>query len=285
MNEKNIYFKKLEEIPLLSKEEEDLAVAKLKGNAKERQEAINTLVEHNLRLSVAFAKKYQAPGILLDDLIQEGNTGLIEAAEKFDPDKNNKFATYATWWVRQRITRYIENNGNIIRIPVHAGVKIRKIKNAQRDLSMELGREPKMEEIAEYMDMDVSDIEDALKTAEIPLSLDHQYSNNKKDDTMDLNSFIEDTSIANPKDDYRSNCNKDALHEIIDRSLNEEEKAVIIAKWGIGMSKMSDEEIAEALHFDNAEAIKKISVSAMRKMKRLVCKEHLIDSVFIECIA
>ena len=188
-----LYLREIGKIPLLSAEEEfELAQKVIHGNEKEKKRARDKMAESNMRLVVSIAKRYSGRGLDLLDLIQEGNTGLLRAVEKFDPDKGFKFSTYATWWIRQAITRAIADQARTIRIPVHMVETINKVLRTQRRLTQDLNREPSVQEIADAMGMEPDRIEYVMKIKQDIASLDASVGRDGDDDDSSLGDFVED---------------------------------------------------------------------------------------------
>ncbi|MBQ4242319.1 MAG: sigma-70 family RNA polymerase sigma factor, partial [Lachnospiraceae bacterium] len=205
-----MYLKEIGKVPLLSADEEvELAKRMELGD----QEAKNKLAEANLRLVVSIAKRYVGRGMLFLDLIQEGNLGLIKAVEKFDYRKGYKFSTYATWWIRQAITRAIADQARTIRIPVHMVETINKLIRVSRQLLQELGREPTPEEIAEQMDMPVEKVREILKISQEPVSLETPIG---EEEDSHLGDFIQDDQVPVPADAAAFELLKEQLNEVLD---------------------------------------------------------------------
>ena len=243
-----MYLKEIGQVPLLSAEEEqDLARRVAEGD----QEAKNKLTEANLRLVVSIAKKYSGRGLHILDLIQEGNTGLIRAVDKFDYTKGNKFSTYATWWIRQAITRAIADQARTIRVPVHMVEVINKATRCNRKLVQELGREPTLEEIAEELNLPIEKIIEANRTAADTLSLDTPVGD--EEDTT-IGSFVEDDNTPGPADATSNTLLAEALSEILN-TLTEREADVLTVlvpdTVNIGFSLMSDHLVAVVLNKGN----------------------------------
>ena len=216
-----MYLKEIGKVPLLSAEEEiELALRMEEGD----EEAKKKLAEANLRLVVSIAKRYVGRGMLFLDLIQEGNLGLIKAVEKFDYRKGFKFSTYATWWIRQAITRAIADQARTIRIPVHMVETINKLIRVSRQLLQELGREPTPEEIAEEMNMPVERVREILKISQEPVSLETPIG---EEDDSNLGDFVADNNTVTPEGNIESVMLKGHIAELLD-DLKEREREVII---------------------------------------------------------
>ena len=226
-----MYLKEIGKVPLLSAEEEiELAKRMELGD----QEAKKRLAEANLRLVVSIAKRYVGRGMLFLDLIQEGNLGLIKAVEKFDYRKGYKFSTYATWWIRQAITRAIADQARTIRIPVHMVETINKLVREQRNLLQELGQDPTPEQIAERMDMTPDKVREILKIAQEPVSLETPIG---EEDDSHLGDFIEDEVIENPVDYTTRVVLREQLDEVLD-TLTDREENVLRLRFGLDDGKM-----------------------------------------------
>ena len=215
-----MYLKEIGKVPLLTAEEEiELAKRMEAGDEKAKQK----LAEANLRLVVSIAKRYVGRGMLFLDLIQEGNLGLIKAVEKFDYEKGYKFSTYATWWIRQAITRAIADQARTIRIPVHMVETINKLIRESRQLLQELGREPLPEEIAERMGISVERVREILKISQEPVSLETPIG---EEEDSHLGDFIQDQNVPVPAEAAASNLLRDQLNEVLD-TLTEREQKVL----------------------------------------------------------
>ena len=255
-----MYLKEIGQIPLLSPEEEqELAQRVSEGD----QQAKNKLTEANLRLVVSIAKKYSGRGLHILDLIQEGNTGLIRAVDKFDYTKGNKFSTYATWWIRQAITRAIADQARTIRVPVHMVEVINKATRCNRKLVQELGREPTLEEIAEELNLPIEKIIEANRTAADTLSLDTPVGD--EEDTT-IGSFVEDDNTPGPADATSNTLLAEALSEILN-TLTEREADVLRLRFGMYDGKTHTLEEVGQIFGVTRERIRQIENKAIRKLR------------------
>ncbi|MCD8222709.1 MAG: RNA polymerase sigma factor RpoD [Clostridiales bacterium] len=255
-----MYLKEIGKIPLLSFEEEiELAKRMEEGDtdAKER------LAEANLRLVVSIAKRYSGRGMQLLDLIQEGNLGLIKAVEKFDYRKGYKFSTYATWWIRQAITRAIADQSRTIRIPVHMVETINRMIRTSRQLVQDLGREPTTEEIAEKMGISAERVEELRQISLEPVSLESPVGD---EEDSHLGDFIQDENMAAPADEAAYSLLREQLEEVLD-GLSEREKLVLKLRFGLEDGRPHTlEEVGKQFHVTR-ERIRQIEAKALRRLR------------------
>ncbi len=255
-----MYLKEIGKVPLLSAEEEiELAKRMAEGD----EDAKKRLAEANLRLVVSIAKRYVGRGMLFLDLIQEGNLGLIKAVEKFDYQKGFKFSTYATWWIRQAITRAIADQARTIRIPVHMVETINKLIRVSRQLLQELGREPSPEEIAEELDMPVERVREILKISQEPVSLETPIG---EEEDSHLGDFIQDDNVPVPAEAAAATLLKEQLDEVLG-TLTEREQKVLRLRFGMNDGRARTlEEVGK--EFDvTRERIRQIEAKALRKLR------------------
>ena len=257
-----MYLREIGKIPLLSFDEE-LELAKRVINGDE--EAKQKLAESNLRLVVSIAKKYVGRGMLFLDLIQEGNMGLIKAVEKFDYTKGYKFSTYATWWIRQAITRSIADQARTIRVPVHMVETINKMNRVGRHFLQEHGREATNEELAKEMETSVEKIREAKKAAQDPISLETPIG--EKEDSH-LGDFIEDQKTASPEDEAAATMRREQIHQLLE-TLTEREKGVIALRYGIDDGTQRTLEEVGKYFGVTRERIRQIEGKALKKLKKL----------------
>ena len=255
-----MYLKEIGKVPLLSAEEEiELAKRMELGD----MEAKKRLAEANLRLVVSIAKRYVGRGMLFLDLIQEGNLGLIKAVEKFDYRKGYKFSTYATWWIRQAITRAIADQARTIRIPVHMVETINKLIRVSRQLLQELGREPSPEEIAAEMSMPVERVREILKISQEPVSLETPIG---EEEDSHLGDFIQDDNVPVPADAAAFTLLKEQLEEVLS-TLTEREKKVLTLRFGLEDGRARTlEEVGREFNVTR-ERIRQIEAKALRKLR------------------
>ena len=265
-----MYLKEIGKVPLLSGDEEiQLAQEMENGSDYARQK----LCEANLRLVVSIAKRYVGRGMLFLDLIQEGNLGLIKAVEKFDWRKGYKFSTYATWWIRQAITRAIADQARTIRIPVHMVETINKLIRVKRQLIQELGRDPKPEEIGEEMDMPVEKVREILKIAQEPVSLETPIG---EEEDSHLGDFIPDSDAPAPADAAAFSMLKEQLIEVLD-TLTPREQKVLKLRFGLEDGKARTlEEVGRRFEVTR-ERIRQIEAKALRKLKHPSRSKKLKD--------
>ena len=255
-----MYLKEIGKVPLLNAEREiELAKRMEEGD----EEAKKELAEANLRLVVSIAKRYVGRGMLFLDLIQEGNLGLIKAVEKFDYHKGYKFSTYATWWIRQAITRAIADQARTIRIPVHMVETINKLIRVSRQLLQELGREPLPEEIAKELDMPVERVREILKISQEPVSLETPIG---EEEDSHLGDFIQDDNVPVPAEAAAQTLLKEQLDEVLD-TLTEREQKVLRLRFGMNDGRARTlEEVGK--EFDvTRERIRQIEAKALRKLR------------------
>ena len=259
-----LYLREIGKIPLLTPEEEaDLAQRIVKGDKK----AKDKMVESNMRLVVSIAKRYGGRGLDFLDLIQEGNTGLLRAVDKFDPDKGFKFSTYATWWVRQAITRAIADQARTIRIPVHMVETINKVLRTSRKLTSELNREPTNEEIAKELDMEPEKIDYVMRIKQDIASLDASVGREGDDEDSVLGDFVEDEERDSPEDSAANQILKEQLSEII-ATLTDREQKIIRLRFGIGGGRPHTLEEVGAEFDVTRERIRQIEAKALSKLRK-----------------
>lgn len=265
-----MYLKEIGVVALLSNEEEkELAIAVENGDLQAKQR----LAEANLRLVVSIAKRYVGRGMQFLDLIQEGNMGLMKAVDKFDYSKGFKFSTYATWWIRQAITRAIADQARTIRIPVHMVETINKLVREQRNLLQELGQDPTPEQIAERMDMTPDKVREILKIAQEPVSLETPIG---EEDDSHLGDFIEDEVIENPVDYTTRVVLREQLDEVLD-TLTDREENVLRLRFGLDDGKMRTLEDVGKVFNVTRERIRQIEAKALRKLRHPSRSKQLRD--------
>ena len=265
-----MYLREIGQIPLLSYEEEiEYAQRVLNGE----EEAKQKLIESNLRLVVSIAKKHTNRGLKMLDLIQEGNMGLMKAVEKFEYEKGFKFSTYATWWIRQAITRAIADQGRTIRIPVHMIETINKIKKESRIILQETGKEPTAEELAEKLELPVEKVKSILEMNQNPISLETPVGS---EEDSELGDFVEDDKFANPYDATTRVLLKEQLDEVL-KTLNEREEMVLRYRYGLDDgSQKTLEEVGKIFNVTR-ERIRQIEVKALRKLRHPSRRKKLED--------
>lgn len=264
----HLYLKEIGNYPLLSMEEEiELAKRIVDGDESAKQ----LLAESNLRLVVSIAKRYVGRGLSFLDLIQEGNLGLIKAVDKFDYSKGFKFSTYATWWIRQAITRSIADQSRTIRIPVHMSEIINKTFRVSRTLLQELGREPTEQELADALDMPVEKVREVLKISSDPISLDIPIG---EEEDSHLGDFIRDDNIVGPEESASYSILRDQISMLLD-TLTEREQKVLILRFGLTDGRTRTlEEVGKEFNVTR-ERIRQIEAKALRKLRHPSRSKHL----------
>lgn len=268
-----LYLREIGQYDLLSREEEiELAEAAAKGDSQAKEKLIN----HNLRLVVSVAKRYMGRGLALLDLIQEGNTGLIKAVEKYDVDKGFKFSTYATYWIKQAISRAIMDQSRNIRIPVHTIELISNIRKVERDFQQKYGRDPKINEVAAALKVDIKKIKEAYNWMKDTTSLDIVIGD--EEDTT-IGSFIEDESVISDFSAVEESDQNETIYKILD-TLDEREKIVIMRRFGIKQDRTRTlDEIGKELGLSR-ERIRQIENTALRKLRN-PCRAKILRQFFI----
>jgi len=265
-----MYLKEIGRVDLLTAEEEvELAKRILDGD----EMAARSLAEANLRLVVSIAKRYVGRGMLFLDLIQEGNMGLIKAVEKFDHTKGFKFSTYATWWIRQAITRAIADQARTIRIPVHMVETINKLIRVQRQLLQDLGRDPTPEEIGKEMDLSPDKVREILKIAQEPVSLETPIG---EEDDSHLGDFIEDQEAVSPSDHASYELLKEQLEDVLD-TLTDREENVLRLRFGLDDGRTRTLEEVGKVFGVTRERIRQIEAKALRKLRHPSRSKQLKD--------
>jgi len=259
-----LYLREIGKIPLLTAEEE-LALAHRVVAGEKR--AKDKMAEANMRLVVSIAKRYSGRGLDFLDLIQEGNTGLLRAVEKFDPDKGFKFSTYATWWIRQAITRAIADQARTIRIPVHMVETINKLLRTQRRMTQELNREPTIEELAKELEMEPDKVEYVMKIKQDITSLDAGVGRDGDDEDSVLRDFIEDEDSATPEEAASSQLLKEQVQAILS-TLSDREQKIIKMRFGLENGKSHTlEEVGQEFAVTR-ERIRQIEAKALAKLRK-----------------
>jgi RNA polymerase primary sigma factor len=268
-----LYLREIGKIPLLSAEEELALAQKVVAGDKR---AKDKMAEANMRLVVSIAKRYVGRGLDLLDLIQEGNTGLLRAVEKFDPDKGFKFSTYATWWIRQAITRAIADQARTIRIPVHMVETINKLLRTQRRLTQELNREPSNDEIAKAMEIDVDKVEHIMKIKQDISSLDASVHEDEEDSV--LGDFIEDEETISPEESATNQLLKEHVKDMLN-GLTEREQKIIRLRFGLEDGKnYTLEEVGQEFSVTR-ERIRQIEAKALAKLRKHKDAKKLHDYI------
>lgn len=259
-----LYLREIGKIPLLSGEEElELAKKVVAGDKR----AKDKMAEANMRLVVSIAKRYSGRGLDFLDLIQEGNTGLLRAVEKFDPDKGFKFSTYATWWIRQAITRAIADQARTIRIPVHMVETINKLLRTQRRMTQELNREPTIDELAKELEMEPEKVEYVIKIKQDITSLDAGVGRDGEDEDSVLGDFIEDEDGATPEESATSQLLKEQVQAVLS-TLSDREQKIIKMRFGLeGGKSHTLEEVGQEFAVTR-ERIRQIEAKALAKLRK-----------------
>ena len=268
-----LYLREIGKIPLLTAEEELALAQRVVAGDKD---AKDQMAEANMRLVVSIAKRYVGRGLDLLDLIQEGNTGLLRAVEKFDPDKGFKFSTYATWWIRQAITRAIADQARTIRIPVHMVETINKLLRTQRRLTQDLNREPTNEEIAREMEIDVEKVEHIMKIKQDISSLDASVRDDEEDSV--LADFIEDEDTISPEESATNQLLKEHVKDMLG-SLTEREQKILKLRFGLEDGKSHTlEEVGQEFSVTR-ERIRQIEAKALAKLRKHKDSKKLHDYI------
>ena len=265
-----MYLKEIGQIKLLTLEEESALADRVAADDKE---AKSILAEANLRLVVSIAKRYVGRGMLFLDLIQEGNIGLMKAVEKFDVSKGYKFSTYATWWIRQAITRAIADQARTIRVPVHMVETINKLARVQRQLTLELNREPSEEELAKKMNMSVEKIHEIYKISQEPVSLETPIG---EEDDSHLGDFVPDEHNMSPEEFATNEMLKDEIADVL-LTLTEREEKVIRLRFGLEDGKSRTLEEVGQMFGVTRERIRQIEAKALRKLRHPSRSKKLKD--------
>ena len=259
-----LYLREIGKSPLLNAEEELALAQKVVAGDKK---AKDQMAEANMRLVVSIAKRYSGRGLDFLDLIQEGNTGLLRAVEKFDPDKGFKFSTYATWWIRQAITRAIADQARTIRIPVHMVETINKLLRTQRRMTQDLNREPSIEELAKELEMEPEKVEYVMKIKQDIHSLDAGVGRDGDDEDSVLGDFIEDEDAASPEDSAASQLLKEQVQDILS-VLTEREQKIVKMRFGLEDGKSHTlEEVGQEFAVTR-ERIRQIEAKALTKLRK-----------------
>lgn len=259
-----LYLREIGKIPLLNSEEElELAQKVVAGDKR----AKDKMAEANMRLVVSIAKRYSGRGLDFLDLIQEGNTGLLRAVEKFDPDKGFKFSTYATWWIRQAITRAIADQARTIRIPVHMVETINKLLRTQRRMTQELNREPTIEELANELEMESAKVEYVIKIKQDITSLDAGVGRDGEDEDSVLGDFIEDNESDTPEESATSQLLKEQVQSVLS-TLSDREQKIVKMRFGLEGGKSHTLEEVGREFAVTRERIRQIEAKALTKLRK-----------------
>ena len=265
-----IYLHEIGRVALLTPEEETELAQRISNGDASAKKRLN---EANLRLVVSIAKRYVGRGLLFLDLIQEGNLGLIKAVDKFDANKGYKFSTYATWWIRQAITRAIADQARTIRIPVHMVETIGRLTKAERTLIQELGRQPNAEELAKELNMNIDKVRDIMKVAQEPVSLESPVG---EEEDSHLGDFVEDKDIPSPSDVASQTMLKEELNEVL-QTLSEREARVLSLRFGLEDGRTRTlEEVGREFKVTR-ERIRQIEAKALRKLRHPSRSKRLKD--------
>ena len=265
-----MYLKEIGTVPLLTAEEEySLAMKKQEGDEYAKQR----LIEANLRLVVSIAKRYTGRGMSFLDLVQEGNLGLIKGVEKFDPEKGFKLSTYATWWIRQSVTRALADQARTIRVPVHMVETINKMSKMQRKLTLELGYEPSIKELAEHLDMTEEKVQEIMQIAREPASLETPIG---EEDDSNLGDFVADANVLSPEGNVESVMLREHIDSLLD-DLKERERQVIVLRFGLEDGHPRTlEEVGREFNVTR-ERISQIEAKALRKLRNPVRSKRIRD--------
>ena len=265
-----MYLKEIGTVPLLTAEEEySLAMKKQEGDEYAKQR----LIEANLRLVVSIAKRYTGRGMSFLDLVQEGNLGLIKGVEKFDPEKGFKLSTYATWWIRQSVTRALADQARTIRVPVHMVETINKMSKMQRKLTLELGYEPSVKELAEHLDMTEEKVQEIMQIARESASLETPIG---EEDDSNLGDFVADANVLSPEGNVESVMLREHIDSLLD-DLKERERQVIVLRFGLEDGHPRTlEEVGREFNVTR-ERIRQIEAKALRKLRNPVRSKRIRD--------
>lgn len=265
-----MYLKEIGTVPLLTADEEySLAMRKSQGD----EDAKQRLIEANLRLVVSIAKRYTGRGMSFLDLVQEGNLGLIKGVEKFDPEKGFKLSTYATWWIRQSVTRALADQARTIRVPVHMVETINKMSKMQRKLTLELGYEPSVKELADHLDMSEEKVQEIMQIAREPASLETPIG---EEDDSNLGDFVADSNVVSPEGNVESVMLKEHISTLLG-DLKERERQVIVLRFGLEDGHPRTlEEVGKEFNVTR-ERIRQIEAKALRKLRNPVRSKRIRD--------
>ncbi len=265
-----MYLKEIGTVPLLTADEEySLAMRKANGD----EDAKQRLIEANLRLVVSIAKRYTGRGMSFLDLVQEGNLGLIKGVEKFDPEKGFKLSTYATWWIRQSVTRALADQARTIRVPVHMVETINKMSKMQRKLTLELGYEPSVKELAEHLDMTEEKVQEIMQIAREPASLETPIG---EEDDSNLGDFVADSNVVSPEGNVESVMLREHIDTLLG-DLKERERQVIVLRFGLEDGHPRTlEEVGKEFNVTR-ERIRQIEAKALRKLRNPVRSKRIRD--------